>query len=197
MAKRDIRCEACGTLNRVPSYSFRRVPNCGKCGATLPEWWATRALRKLYVFRFPITLVAFAGVLVWALWLTFGGNILAVKKTSAPPRPVPQQIACTPTEPITIHGIYRVYDTHDQPRLTQWTISAGGGSNYFVKLFDATNGEPKVSYFAYGGSMLITDAPVGVFIVKYASGEVWCGEIMLVALGASRSRPWPPARQST
>jgi hypothetical protein len=27
-AKREIRCEACGTVNRVPQYSFRRIPSC-------------------------------------------------------------------------------------------------------------------------------------------------------------------------
>jgi hypothetical protein len=175
MAKREVRCGACSTLNRMSDYSIRHVPNCGKCGADLPEPAATKALRKVYVLRFPITLIAFFGVFAWALWLTAESGTSAVPRP--PPKALPQRIACVPVEPYTIgEAIYRVYETQDRPRLTKWTISAGAGANYFVKLFDLTTGLPKVSYFVAGGSAPTTDVPVGTYVVKYASGRTWCGE---------------------
>jgi len=48
MANREVRCQACGTLNRVRRYSVRRIPQCGKCHTNLPETGPVRTLRKFY-----------------------------------------------------------------------------------------------------------------------------------------------------
>jgi hypothetical protein len=69
-----------------------------------------------------------------------------------------------------------VYDTADQPALTQWTINAGYGADYFVKLVELRSGLPKVAYFVHGGQSLTTDVPIGAFTIKHASGRNWCGE---------------------
>jgi hypothetical protein len=79
-------------------------------------------------------------------------------------------------EPVTIGGILRVYDTVDQPALTQWTINAGYGADYFLKLVVLRTGLPKVAYFVHGGQSLTTDVPIGAFTIKQASGKNWCGE---------------------
>jgi hypothetical protein len=42
---RKVRCEARGTLNRVPRYSIRRVPHCGGCDSNLPALTPTVYLR--------------------------------------------------------------------------------------------------------------------------------------------------------
>jgi hypothetical protein len=68
MAKREVRCEACDTLNRVPGYSIKRIPQCGQCHAVLPETRSKTWLRGVYVIRFPIAVTAFAVLLAWILW---------------------------------------------------------------------------------------------------------------------------------
>jgi hypothetical protein len=70
----------------------------------------------------------------------------------------------------------RVYDLDGRPALTKWTIDAGAGANYFVKIIEAGTGEPKVGYFVRGGSAITTDVPVGAFTIRHASGGTWCGE---------------------
>lgn len=77
----------------------------------------------------------------------------------------------------------RVYDTTNVPTLTKWTINAGAGANYFIKLVDAATDEAEVSYFVKGGTSITTDVPVGTFVIKDASGQVWCGEKNLFGSG--------------
>jgi hypothetical protein len=43
----------------------------------------------------------------------------------------------------------RVYDIVDRPSLTRWTINAGSGADYFVKLVEIGAGLPKVAYFVH------------------------------------------------
>jgi hypothetical protein len=57
------------------------------------------------------------------------------------------------------------------------------GSNYFAKLEDAKTKAPVVTLFIHGGNELQTDVPVGRFVLKYASGETWCGENALFGSG--------------
>jgi hypothetical protein len=184
MAMREVRCvnPSCGTLNRVPGYSVRRVPRCGKCQTPLPESAAFAVLRELYRFRWMLVAMPFAAWLAWAAWES---STDVGKKAPSPvnTRSAQRPVACTPVEPVTISGISRVYDTSDRPRLTEWTINAGGGADYFVKLFEVSTGLPKVAYFVHGGSVTTTDVPVGFFTIKHASGAIWCGERELFGAG--------------
>ena len=68
MTTREIRCEACGTLNRLPDYSIRRIPECGKCHVKLPEARSTAMLRTIHRFRIQIVAVPMVGLLAWAVW---------------------------------------------------------------------------------------------------------------------------------
>lgn len=175
--KREVRCinPECRALNRVTRYSIKRIPSCGKCHWNLPEHGAIKVLRRVYTIPRVVWIGAVALALIY--WITIDQSAPVVTRSAKTVPPSAQRsVACSPVEPVTIHGIYRVYDTNDQPRLTQWTINAGAGANYFIKLVDAASGAPKVSYFVYGGSILTTDAPVGTFVVKHAAGDIWCGE---------------------
>jgi hypothetical protein len=170
-AMREVRCEACNTLNRVPRYSLRRIPRCGNCHANLPEPAPISAVRALQ--RIPLGwwlgAACFLGIGLFAL--SQGSSSV---KTSAARTPEPTQ--CVAQEPLTIGGILRVYDTVNQPVLTHWTINAGYGADYFVKLVELRTGLPKVAYFVRGGQSLTTDVPIGAFAIKHASGKNWCGE---------------------
>jgi hypothetical protein len=73
---REIRCAACGALNRVRDYSFTRISQCGKdgCGARLPESTQTKIVRFLYRFSSRATpLLLTAGALSF-LWFISQGE---------------------------------------------------------------------------------------------------------------------------
>ena len=167
----EVRCEACNTLNRVPRYSLRRIPCCGKCHANLPEPAAISAVRAL--LRIPLGWWFGAAFLLGIGWFALSRDSSNVKTSAAR---APEPVQCVGREPVTIGGILRVYDTVDQPALTRWTIDAGYGANYFVKLVELRTGLPKVAYFINGGQSLTTDVPIGAFTIKHASGKNWCGE---------------------
>jgi hypothetical protein len=161
MRMRKVRCRECGTLNRLSTYSIRRMPQCGKCHVSLPETRIITAARKLFAiprlvwFGIP----AAFGVLIWAGWTMSAQSNAVVARPAAP---VTRQAACTSEGPTTVGpAIYRVYDTQDRPRLTIGSRRA------------------KVSYFVRGGSAPTTDVPTGTFIVRHASGMGWCSELEL------------------
>lgn len=54
-------------------------------------------------------------------------------------------------------------------------IRSSSGSNYLVKLADATTGQPVLSVFVRGGQTEEIDVPLGTYVVKYASGDRWYG----------------------
>jgi hypothetical protein len=168
---REVQCETCGTRNRLPSYTLRHVPLCGKCRAKLPEIRPVRALRALK--RIPIAWWVGAACFGVIGWYSLNQESGGIKRSAAR---APEASQCVAQEAITIAGIMRVYDTRDQPPLTKWTINAGPGADYFIKLIDARTEQPKVGYFVHGDSAITTDIPVGSFIVKHASGTTWCGE---------------------
>jgi hypothetical protein len=155
MQTREIRCvnPACGSLNRVPRYSIRRIPECGKCRAKLPEPDSVRLLRRLHA----IPRVTWIGIPSAAVigWIIVDQATTSVQTKTPPARPTAHQAApCRIGNPTTVDGIYRVYNSRERPRLTRWTINSGYGANYFVKLVDAVTDQPKVSYFVEGGSSI-------------------------------------------
>jgi hypothetical protein len=169
MATHEVRCGSCSTLNRVQGYSVRRIPQCGKCHAKLPESNATRALRQLYVSRFPIAVIVVSAILVWLYW-----DIVPKSATSTAARPEPQVPACTvsisPRE-----GIYQWYGPEWGDDIASFTIKTAVGSNYFVKLEDLS-GRTVRTFFVNGGSSFSSRVPLGTFVLKYASGQSWCNE---------------------
>jgi ATP-dependent protease ClpP protease subunit len=73
MGKREVRCEACGMLNRVARYSISQIPRCGKpgCGAVLPESSLIRWIRHVSRQRrlgLYWLLIGAAVVVLWAAW---------------------------------------------------------------------------------------------------------------------------------
>ena len=165
----ELRCPFCGTQNRVPSFSVRKVPWCGKCGKPLPEPRLIRVLR--FVHRQPRVLLflCLVAILLWA------GRESLVDTLS-------MSLSC-PAQREPNAGIYARYLSSTRP--TRLTIDAPLGANYFVKLVDAQGDLPVISYFVLGGQPLTTTAPAGHFILKAASGEHWCGETNLFGGGTS------------
>jgi hypothetical protein len=156
----ELKCSFCGTLNRVTSFSVRKVPWCGRCGKPLPEPRLIRALRVVY--RYPRALF-FLCLVSFLLWAGRDSFIDAFSMT----------LSC-PAQQEPVAGIYARYS--NLPRPAELTFDAPFGTNYFVRLVDAQNETPVISYFVRGGQPLATTAPTGRFILKAASGEHWCGE---------------------
>jgi len=45
-----------------------------------------------------------------------------------------------------------------------------------VKIADAASGRPILSFYVFGGSTFRVEVPAGSFILKYATGDSWCGD---------------------
>lgn len=168
---REIRCAACGTLNRVRDYSFTRVPQCGKdgCGATLPEPAQTKIVRYLYRFRSQATpLLLTAGVLTF-LWFISQGERSTQSTIPAKSEPTVSCVAqATPPQ-----GEYE--STNSSPRVAPFKITTAAGFNYLVKIESTHDFFISTSFFVYGGVPFETEVPLGVYVLKYAAGITWCG----------------------
>jgi hypothetical protein len=159
----ELRCPFCGTLNRVTSFSARKVPWCGRCGKPLPEPRLIRALRVVYRYPRALFFLCLISVPLWA------GRESIIDAVS-------MSLSC-PAQQEPAAGIYARYS--NLPRPVELTFDAPFGANYFVRLVDAQNETPVISYFVRGGQPLATTAPAGDFILKAASGDHWCGESTL------------------
>jgi hypothetical protein len=163
-AKREVRCinPNCGVLNRVPRYSVRRVPQCGKCHWKLPEHGAIRIFRSTYSVPRVIWLaIPVVGLIIWGVQ-----DATTMRADACVGRPQPRQ------------GIYKWYGRSWGNDVAAFTIKTAAGSNYFVKLVDLS-GRPARAYFVRGGSTISYKVPLGTFVLKYASGKSWCSETEL------------------
>lgn len=55
-------------------------------------------------------------------------------------------------------------------------IKAPAGSNFVVKLDDASTLQPALTIFVRGGETVKVHVPLGTYVVKYAFGENWYGD---------------------
>lgn len=166
-AKREIRCPSCGTLNRVPAYSFRRIPECGKCRVKLPETTLTKVARDLYLLPRVIWLaLPVALILGWFTWQQTTGHSAphAFDHSSCKPQPRPPQ------------GDYAIQNP--LPRWAPFRVNTSAGADYLVKL-ENPDGAHMLSFFIYGGQPFETRVPVGIYILKYLAGRTWCGSAEL------------------
>ena len=174
-AKREVRCTnpECGALNRVPGYSIRRAPQCGKCHTKLPEANAVRILRDLYgVRRFWLAIPALA-FLAWAILQPNSAKV-GDKNIVSVSSPIVTTDACA-GQAQPRQGIYKWYGRAWGDDVADFTITTAAGSNYFIKLEDLS-GRPARAFFVNGGSSISNKVPLGTFVLKYASGNSWCNE---------------------
>jgi hypothetical protein len=169
---REVRCERCGTLNRLRAYSFRQVPNCGKCHQPLPESATIKGLRDIYLWRKPLAIVALLAIPgLLAAWLLSGPHYSAASVTT--PLATRTNVCTAQTQPH--EGIFRWYGPYWGQDIADLTITTSSGSNYFIKLVDGY-GRTARSYFLHGGSMGQFPVPLGTYTLKYATGTSWCSE---------------------
>jgi hypothetical protein len=195
MLTRKVRCP-CGALNRVGVYWVSRRPKCGACGVLLPEPTAIRAFR--YILHSRVIPLAVGAALIVVAWRPLTLITHSTPQATVGPGPMPLRIelprATVPAdrdcsvEPQPATGIYQSY-SHARA-IAPLTIRTAAGSNYLVKMQDAGGGADIVSFFIRGGQDLQTQMPLGSFVLKYATGQFWCGDSDLFGrdTGVSRAR---------
>ncbi len=163
-------CAGCGTRNRVGSYGLNQIPRCAACRARLPERVSKLVYRWLYRFRFALGLIGSAGITFLALIQLPSATMGTAKMTPS----AKQQTECT-EYPQPRSGLYADYR---QAPMTSppMTIKTREGANYFVKFEEVGSNRPVLALFVHGGQQIKQSMPEGNFLMKYASGEKWCGE---------------------
>jgi hypothetical protein len=170
-AKREIRCEDCGTLNRVRTYSFRQIPRCGNCHKPLPEPFSIRVMRGPYRWRWYFArLAALASPL--ALIVTIG---LWIGPSPNDPTAA-NVIACTPQPRPTV-GDYLVTDFSD--RVAPFEVRTSSNLEYLIKLERVESTPHSLTFFVIGGQHFETDVPLGTYRLEYVAGKTWCGRSLL------------------
>lgn len=74
-------------------------------------------------------------------------------------------------------GVQAVY--YADERITPLTIKTRAGGGYFVKLVESISGNVAMTFFIVGGETLRARVPEGSFVLKYATGDQWCGAVNL------------------
>lgn len=178
---REITCSRCGAVNRLGAYGVTKLPHCGKCRSALPEGLRKRLLRRVYAMRYFITIAVGLGLLVTMKpsvltdWIPDGSTT----KTATP------SVACTSyLQPP--RGLYASYDR--SARVSPLIIRTRPGGSYFIKLEDAVTAKTIMTFYLRGGENFEQDVPEGTFILKYATGEIWCGEKELFGPSTSTSK---------
>lgn len=104
---------------------------------------------------------------------------------SATKTPTPSAAACTSyLQPSS--GLYASYDR--SARVSPLIIRTQPGGSYFIKLEDAVTAKTIMTFYLRGGETFEQDVPEGTFVLKYATGEIWCGESELFGPSTSTSK---------
>jgi hypothetical protein len=61
-------------------------------------------------------------------------------------------------------------------RIAPMEIRTSSGTNYFLKLTNAVDGQDEIVMYIEGGRTFTTDVPLGTFELRYCAGSVWYGE---------------------
>jgi hypothetical protein len=94
-------------------------------------------------------------------------------------------VACAGASPPWT-GLYASYNPLE--RVSRLTIKTSPGGYYFVKLEDSVTARPVMTFFMRGGETLQQAVPEGEFVLKYATGDTWCGEQALFGAKTATSQ---------
>lgn len=164
-------CLFCGTKNNIKNYGVNQLPICHLCGNKLPEPGNRKALRFLKKYWAWFILIGLGG----GAWIadsipTSKGQTSTSRTASAPVEPSCTQVSID-------SGIYHLYTNNE--RIAPFKIVTKSGSSYYIKLVDSYSNREIMSIYVVGGRSLEVDVPLGSYRLKYASGNVWCGESLL------------------
>lgn len=194
---RIVECLHCGVKNRVASASFSKIPVCGKCGAPLPEHAAAQGLRTLVKYRYWVILLAIVGGAFLTNELQESRRSPAARATPAttsagltaaqPKAQVPTPWEDVPTAVAVHQGVLARF-TSEEAIAPLRIVTPQGEDNYYVKVVNAYTGAPALTLFIYGGQSFDTEVPLGVYVIRYATGKTWLGEERLFGPKTSYSQ---------
>jgi hypothetical protein len=158
-------------------------------GKPLDDFRATPLKPKGSVLS-EIPLLAYSCILVGIICLAV---LVRSPPTTAPQQKLVQksqkpelvQSVCA-NQPQPNHGVYARYD--QSPNVAPLTIRTETGSNYFIKIEDSNTERPVRSFYIVGGSTLEAQVPAGSFVLKYATGNSWCGDMELFGASTETSK---------
>jgi len=168
----EVRCvhAECGALNRVPEYSVRKQPRCGKCNNLLPESKHTKALRRIYQYGLYVARLALLAAPIGLFaWVGSGRET----PSAMPPKTNPRPATVCGGDALPRQGDYAILDF--APRVAPFKVETSPNSYYLVKLENLQNKYSSLSFFLHGGMPFQTDVPLGTYLLKYAMGPTWCG----------------------
>lgn len=186
--ERIVACPNCGQKNRVEDGAQSSQAICAKCWTRLIPNVAAQAAppRPTEPFvrgssaaqpRTQNTQPTDSGT-GWFWILLIGGFFAWVafsesnKQRSVTP-PSPRVAPSYPAQPLPITGQLQVFTASQ--RVAPLEIKTSAGAHYFVKLVDSNSGVPVMAVFVRGGSTVEVEVPLGMFEIRYASGESWYG----------------------
>ncbi len=102
-------------------------------------------------------------------------NTLDTTEIEAPAPTAPQQVAkpSIPEKPLPRTGSVCKHIADES--VAPFQIKAAQGSHYLVKLVDAYGSKPVLTVFVRSGTTVEIKVPLGLYEVRYASGETWYG----------------------
>lgn len=163
----EVICPHCGARNRVGVHTAQQSPICGRCSAALrqkPNADSTAPSRP--------------SARLWLIIAFFAAAAAGIAGI-ATSEPQKAPVTCAVVQPPS--GRYARYDR--SPLVAPLTIRTGAGSNYFVKVEEVGTRRTVMTLFIVGGEQVVEKMPTGLFRLKYAAGDKWCGDQQL--FGAS------------
>jgi len=199
-------CLSCGEQNHVGLLGFGA--RCTKCNAEIRFSTLGSGLRSSIPtpmgWRSWFAICAGVVIVIWALsssdnsspsYSSYDSQSYQApyeySSSALPADPAPAPVVeAAPTfsaEPVYIStGELRFEGA--KARLAPLEIVTRVGSNYFIKLVNANTGVAEEFLFIRGGDRLEVQMPLGTYEMRYASGDVWYGEVLLFGPTTSYSR---------
>lgn len=171
---------------------FRRVPRLARRMTEFPPKAKKMLIYAVSVFvcgaMFGVAVLVNAGLLRrgWVRHSTPTSSVLQntpdpipsiSRYTPAPvvlsPAPTRVVMPSYPEQPIPASGAVRTWTTAE--RIAPFEIKAAKGQHHLMKLVNALTEDPVMTIFVRSGTTVEIKVPLGIYEVRYASGEIWYG----------------------
>ena len=129
------------------------------------------------LFRLVAVIAFFAGV-IWVLDVSDDVSTSDTKNIPANTKNTPALVPSQPTfnkpaQPLPWNGAIR--NQTSASREAPLEIRTSPGNHYLVKLEDVSSKQNVIDVFVHGGNTVKIKVPLGSYLIKYASGEIWYG----------------------
>ena len=163
-----IVCSNCGQKNKIADDSANA--KCGKCWSSLTSKESKKVTNEgmsgwdKFISWFIIIIVALIVIFVF---------IVPGKTSSSKPETHEKARNNYPVVSMPYSG--KTQSFTNESKVAPLTIDTSAGSNYLVKIVDYYSKQEVMTVFVQGGDSRKIQVPLGVYEIKYASGEKWYG----------------------